>query len=184
MLKIKVLVKNPVCLPQVIDKGDCIDLMAAEDVFFKAPYANVLHKRKDGDATKSYRSVVFDFKIIPLGVAMQLPKGFEAVLMPRSSLFKKTGLLETNSVGLIDNSYCGNNDEWGFPALATKNVTIKEGTRICQFRIKLSQKATIWQKLKWLFSNSVKIVPVESLSKENRGGFGNGTQYLDNQSND
>ena len=69
-------------------------------------------------------------------------------------------------------SYNGDNDEWKFPAIAIRETTIEKGTRICQFRIQLSQKATFWQKLKWLFSSRVKLVEVDSLNNKSRGGFG------------
>ena len=69
-------------------------------------------------------------------------------------------------------SYNGDNDEWKFPAIAIRETTIEEGTRICQFRIQLSQKATCWQKLKWFFSNGIKLVEVDSLNNEDRLGFG------------
>ena len=69
-------------------------------------------------------------------------------------------------------SYNGDNDEWKFPAIAIRETTIEEGTRICQFRIQLSQKATFWQKLKWLFSSGVKLVEVDNLNNEDRLGFG------------
>lgn len=176
-MKIKVLAKTPLCLPKVIEKGDWIDLSTQYETSFIAPHAKCLHKKKNTDTenTDRFRDVVFDFKIIPLGVAMQLPKGFEAVVVPRSSLFKKTGLLQVNSMGVIDNTYCSSNDVWGFPAVATRAITIPEGTRICQFRIRLSQKATMWQKIKWLFSSKIEIVPVESLDNPDRKGFGEGT---------
>jgi len=72
-------------------------------------------------------------------------------------------------------SYNSEKDEWKFPAIATKDTIIPKGTRICQFRIQLSQKATVWQKLKWLFSSSVELVEVDHLDNEPRGGFGEGT---------
>jgi dUTP pyrophosphatase len=86
---------------------------------------------------------------------MQIPEGFESIVIPRSSTFKKYGLIQTNSVGLIDFSYNSEKDEWKFPAVATRDAVIPKGTRICQFRIQLSQKATAWQNLKWLLSGSV-----------------------------
>ena len=73
--------------------------------------------------------------MIPLGVAMELPKGYEALVAPRSSTFKKYGVLLANSIGVIDESYCGDNDEWKFLAYATRDVVIEEDERICQFRI-------------------------------------------------
>ena len=77
-----------------------------------------------------------------------------------------------NSQGVIDNAYSGNNDEWGLPLIAFGDTTIDKGERVCQFRIQLSQKATMWQKIKWLFSSSVKIEWVDTLDDVNRGGFG------------
>lgn len=176
-MKIKVLAKSPLCFPQVFEKGDWIDLSAQYQTSFIAPHAKCLHKKKNSETenTDRFRDVVFDYRIIPLGVAMQLPKGYEAVMIPRSSTFKKYGLLQSNSIGLLDNSYCGDNDIWGFPAMATRAVTIPEGTRICQFRIQLSQKATMWQKIKWLFSSKIELVAVDSLDNPDRKGFGEGT---------
>lgn len=117
---------------------------------------------------------VDSFRLISLDVSMKLPKGFEAYVVPRSSTFKYFNVLQTNSIGIIDNSYCGNNDIWKFPAFnPTKNtVRINEGERICQFRIMLSQDASVWTKLKWLFSSGIKIVEVLDLKDPNRGGFG------------
>lgn len=170
-IKVKRLNKN-IDLPEVIDEGDFIDLRAAESVTMHAPQAGVLKRHKVNGAEYSHRDVEFDFKLIPLGVAMQLPKGFIAVPVPRSSTYKKYGITQANSFGVIDQTYCGDNDEWRFPAIAYRDTVIPEGERICQYEIKLSQKATMWQKLKWLFSSGVKIVEVESLSGADRGGFG------------
>ena len=72
----------------------------------------------------------------------------------------------------IDEAYCGPNDQWHMPIISTGEVNIKKGDRICQFRVQLSQKATVWQKLKWLFSNGVKIEIVEDLDNPNREGLG------------
>jgi len=96
-----------------IETGDWIDLRCAEDTHFDAG----------------------EFKLIPLGVAMELPAGYEALVIPRSSTFKRYGILLANSIGLIDESYKGDNDGWHFPAYATKEVTVMKNTRICQFRI-------------------------------------------------
>lgn len=159
-------------LPKVTKKGDWIDLRASKNVIMHAPQAGTLKRHKVDGKEESHRNVEFDFKLIPLGVAMQLPKGFEAVVLARSSTPSKFGVMTANSEGVIDNSYCGNNDEWKYPVIALRDTTIKEGERICQFRIQLSQKATFWQKLKWLFSSGVKIVEVGSLSGADRGGFG------------
>ena len=124
------------------------------------------------DAVKEEDKPKFDFKLIPLGISMQLPPGFEAVVVPRSSLFLNHGLLQTNHFGVIDNTYCGDTDEWKFPAMGFFNTEIIEGTRICQFRIQLSQKATILQKLKWLFNNKIELEYVDHLENIARDGFG------------
>lgn len=94
-------------------KSDWIDLRAAETVELKAG----------------------EFKLIPLGVAMQLPKGYEAHIVPRSSTFKNFGIIQTNSQGVIDETYCGANDQWFFPAYALRDTVININDRICQFRI-------------------------------------------------
>lgn len=170
-IKVKRLNKN-INLPEVIAEGDFIDLRAAETVTMHAPQAGVLKRHKVNGVECSHRDVEFDFKLIPLGVAMKLPKGFIAVPVPRSSTYKRYGITQANSVGVIDNCYCGENDEWRFPAIAYRDTVIPEGERICQYEIRLSQKATVWQKLKWLLSSGVEIVEVESLDGTDRGGFG------------
>lgn len=94
-------------------KSDWIDLRAAETVKLKAG----------------------EFKLIPLGIAMQLPQGYEAHVVPRSSTFKNFGVIQTNSQGVIDESYSGPNDQWFFPAYALRDTIINVNDRICQFRI-------------------------------------------------
>lgn len=170
-IKVKRLNKN-IDLPEVINKGDFIDLRASETITMHAPQAGVLRRHKVDGKEYSHRDVEFDFQLIPLGVAMELPKGFIAVPVPRSSTFKKYGITQANSIGVIDHTYCGDNDEWKLPAIAYRYTVIPEGDRICQFEIRLSQKATVWQKLKWLFSSGVEIVEVESLNAPDRDGFG------------
>lgn len=170
-MTIKVLEKTPGCMPMEIEKGEWIDLRLTEEVTLSAPYVASSYKRV-GEKREYQRKILFDSTIARLGVCMQLPKGFEALIIPRSSTFKRYGIMESNSVGLIDNSYCSDNDEWRMPMVATRAITIPQGTRIAQFRIQLSQKATIWQKLRWLFSSGVKIKPVDSLQNPERGGFG------------
>lgn len=173
-MKIKVLRLNKnITLPFAIDKGDWIDLRASEEVALKAPYAAMLRRKKNGsDEVERVRNVIFSSTLISLGVAIKIPDGFEAILVPRSSTFKKYAIMQTNSNGIVDNTYCGNNDEWKLPVIAFNDTVIPANERICQFRIQLSQKATIWQKIKWLFSNKIEIKEVESLSDNNRGGFG------------
>ena len=118
-------------------KSDWIDLRAAENV-----------KMKKGD-----------FKIISLGVAMELPEGYEAHVVPRSSTFKNFGVIQTNHMGVIDESYCGDNDVWKFPALAVRDTEIHVNDRICQFRIVKKM-------------DRVNFEEVANLKKQNRGGFG------------
>ena len=100
-----------------------------------------------------------DQKYINLGVSMKLPEGYEAIMAPRSSTFKNWGITQTNSIGVIDATYCGDNDIWMFPAHASKSITIPAGTRICQFRIQKEQPTIVFDK-------------VESLGEEDRGGLG------------
>ena len=120
-----------------ITQGDMIDLRCSENVDMKKG----------------------EFKLIPLGVAMELPKGYEAHVYPRSSTFKKHKVLLANSVGIIDCSYCGDNDMWYFPAFACEDTHIDKNTRICQFRIFKNQE-------------EFDIEEVESLGNTNRGGLG------------
>ena len=169
-IKVKKINKN-LPLPDIIAKGDWIDLRAAETVTLKAPQAGVLKKRVVDGKEVSFRDVTFDSKLIKLGVAMELPKGFEAIVDPRSGT-PKLKIFQTNSQGIIDNSYNGDSDEWRYWITALGETTINEGDRICQFRIQISQKATVWQKLKWLFSSGIKIVEVDKLDGSNRGGIG------------
>lgn len=96
---------------------------------------------------------------IPLGVAMQLPEGYEAIVAPRSSAFKKYGILMANGIGVIDETYCGDGDEWCFPAYATRNTVVYKNERICQFRIIEHQPA-------------VALSPVKTLGNADRGGVG------------
>ena len=123
---------------QYIDgKSDWIDLRAAEDVEMKAG----------------------EFRLIPLGIAMELPKGYEAHVIPRSSTFKNFGILQTNSMGLIDESYCGDNDQWFMPAYAVRDTKICKNDRICQFRIMKHQPVLEFE-------------AVDVLGHGDRGGFG------------
>lgn len=126
--------------------GDWIDLRAAEDMYVP------LHQ----------------FRLISLGVSMKLPKGYEAHIVPRSSTFKKWGIIQTNHMGIIDNSYSGTNDIWKFPAFCLENKSnivgiegtfINKGDRICQFRIMPIQP-------------TIEFEEVELLDETDRGGFG------------
>lgn len=164
IIKVKTRENIPQLLPRFIDKGDWVDLYSAETV--KLPGLEILEN-----------SVGIHSHLIDLGVAMQLPIGFEAIAVPRSSLFKKKGILMGNSIGIIDNTYCGNEDYWKFMAVATRDTVVNKGEAICQFRIQPSQKASMWVKLRWLFCNKIKIKVVSSLQGENRGGFGSTGGY-------
>lgn len=135
-IKIKYFDKNIEKITK-IDNGDWIDLRAAEDMIFK----------KD------------DHKLIPLGVGMKLPNGYEAHIVPRSSTFKNYGIIQTNHMGIIDNSYSGNEDQWMFSAYATRDASIRKNERICQFR--LVEKMP-----------PIKLEEVENLDRVSRGGFG------------
>lgn len=168
MSKIKIVLKG-VQAPEIINQGDWIDLRAAEDTFIQGPYSNPLRSKKEG---VNVRSVVINSAVISLGVAMELPKGYEAVVLPRSSAPGNFGVILANSQGVIDNSFNGDNDVWRFNAIALRDTTIHKGDRIAQFRIQLSQKASFWQKLKWLFSGCPKIEIVDTLGNEDRGGMG------------
>lgn len=112
-IKIKYFTDKIEQLSYIDGKSDWIDLRAAETVELKAG----------------------EFKLIPLGVAMALPKGYEAHIVPRSSTFKNFGVIQTNHCGIIDESYCGPNDQWLFPAYAVRDTVINVNDRICQFRI-------------------------------------------------
>lgn len=120
-----------------IKQGDWIDLRAAQTVELKAG----------------------QFALISLGVSMKLPQGYEAHIVPRSSTFKTWGIEQTNHMGVVDNSYCGDNDIWMMPVRATRDTVINENDRICQFRI-IEKMPNITFK------------EVEHLDDTNRGGFG------------
>lgn len=154
-------------VPFINPIGDCIDLRAAADYEFEAPQAGILHQ-KDGVKT---RDVKFDEQMIRLGIAMQLPKGFSAKMKGRSSLTKRFRLIMVCS-GFMDNSYNGDNDEWTFRAIAIDKTTVHRGDRICQFEVVPNQFATMWQKLKWLFSSKIEFEWVDKLGNADRGGFG------------
>lgn len=120
-----------------INQGDLIDLRAAETVHMKAG----------------------EYKLIPLGVGMKLPAGYKANVYPRSSTYKNFGIILANSVGQIDGSYCGDSDQWRFPAIALRDTTINKNDRICQFEIQKVQPA-------------IEFEEVEHLDEYSRGGIG------------
>ncbi len=124
-------------LDYIDGKSDWIDLRAAEDISLKKG----------------------EFHLIPLGVAMQLPEGYEAHVVPRSSTFKNFGIIQTNHMGVIDESYCGNNDQWFMPVLAVRDTEIHVNDRICQFRIMRHQPKICFEE-------------TTSLGSADRGGFG------------
>lgn len=174
-MKLKILVKRfknekgePVVnFPKVIKKGDWIDLRAAAEVVLNAPQAGTL---KGHDV--KHRDVISSVTYIPLGVAMKLPEGFEAIIASRSSAADKMGVMLANGIGIIDNSYQGDNDQWMYPAVSLRKTSIALNTRLCQMRIQLSQKATVWQKIKWFLSSGIELVETESFDCEDRKGIG------------
>ena len=164
-IKVKILAEDAFQVPVITKQGEWIDLRAANDIELSAPYA--VQARKDKG-----REIIFDHAVVPLGVAMMLPKGYEAIVDSRSSIFKNFSVVLVNGQGIIDNTYCGDNDQWFAHVVAFAKTKIEKGDRICQFRIQLSQKATVWQKLKWLFTNGVRIKVVNRLGNPSRGGHG------------
>ena len=124
-------------LTYIDGKSDWIDLRAAENVELKAG----------------------EFKLVPLGVAMELPKGYEAHVVPRSSTYKNFGIIQTNHMGVIDETYCGDNDQWFMPVIAMRDTEIHVNDRICQFRIMEHQPELIFEE-------------TEVLGHADRGGHG------------
>ena len=165
-MKIKVKYTNPNCKIENLKKGEWFDLKSDRTVTLSGPFANTLNNKREK------RDVEFDGDIIYLGFAMQLPKEFEAHLVPRSSTYKHWGIIQSNHQGIIDSSYSGDNDIWGMPVIALRDTTIEEGDRVCQFRIMPSQKASVWTKIKWLFTSKIEFEEVPYLENKDRGGFG------------
>ena len=124
-------------LTYIDGKSDWIDLRAAKEMELKAG----------------------QYAMIPLGVAMKLPEGYEAHIVPRSSTYKNYGLIQTNHMGVVDESYCGDNDQWHMPVYALRDTVIHVNDRICQFRIMEHQPKIVFEE-------------VEALSAPDRGGFG------------
>lgn len=136
-IKIKYHSKEIEKLTYIDGKSDWIDLRSAEEVELKKG----------------------EFRLIKLGVSMQLPKGYEAVVVPRSSTYKNFGIIQTNHMGVIDETYCGDNDVWMMPVLAVRDTMIHVNDRICQFRIQKHQPQITFEE-------------VEVLGNEDRGGIG------------
>lgn len=138
-LSIEVMYHNPDLIPiNFQENGDWIDLRAAEE----------------------YHLYPYKFYLINLGISMKLPEGYEAHLVPRSSTFKNWGLIQTNGMGIIDNSYCGENDIWMMPVITTKITDIQVNDRICQFRIVKKMP------------NNIIIKTIDHLNTVDRSGFG------------
>lgn len=137
METVNIVYHDPDIKLEKFENGDWIDLRSAETVQLKSG----------------------EFRIISLGVSMKLPEGYEAHIVPRSSTFKKWGVIQANGMGIIDNSYSGTHDIWRFPAIALRDTTIYKGDRIAQFRIVKKQPEIYFNE-------------VEALDSENRGGFG------------
>lgn len=171
-LKIKVKVLTEGCMPVISENGDWIDLRSAINITIPAPQANAFKRKTIEGESVGHRDVEIPTYYIPLGVAMQLPQGFEAIIDSRSSGPKKLKIFIPNGQGIVDNTYNGDKDEWNYICSPMEATSIKKGDRICQFRIQLSQKATFWQKLKWFLCSGVELVRVDSLNNKNRGGLG------------
>ena len=136
-IKIKYFSEDIEKLRYIGGNSDWIDLRAAEDVTMKKG----------------------EFRLIRLGVAMELPQGYEAHVVPRSSTYKNFGLIQTNHMGVIDESYKGDADEWKWPTLAMRDTEVHAGDRLCQFRIMKHQP-------------QINFIEVQTLENEDRGGFG------------
>lgn len=136
--------------------GNWIDLKSAETVTLKP----------------------LDFKLINLGLSMRLPKWYQANIVPRSSTYKKFGIIQANHYGVVDgpdnisNGYSGNGDVYMMSVICLKDCQINEGDRICQFEIRLSMKAPWYTKLKWLLDSKITFIEVDDLKTNDRGGFG------------
>lgn len=136
-LSVKIKYHNDILSLDMFENGDWIDLRAAEDVSMQSG----------------------DFRLISLGVSMKLPDGYEAHIVPRSSTYKHWGIIQANHIGVVDNSYCGDNDIWKFPAIAIHDTMIYKNDRICQFRIVKKQPEFEFEE-------------VDHLNDPDRGGFG------------
>lgn len=136
-IKIKYFTDKIDKLAYIDGKSDWIDLRASEEVTLKQG----------------------EFALVPLGVAMELPKGYEAHIVPRSSTYKNFGVIQANHCGVVDGSYCGDNDMWRMPVIAMRDTQIHVNDRICQFRIMKNQPEILFEK-------------VEHLEGKDRGGFG------------
>ncbi len=136
-IKIKYFTDKIAKLAYIDGKSDWIDLRASEEVTLKQG----------------------EFALVPLGVAMELPKGYEAHIVPRSSTYKNFGVIQANHCGVVDGSYCGDNDMWRMPVIAMRDTQIHVNDRICQFRIMKNQPEILFEE-------------VEHLEGKDRGGFG------------
>ena len=136
-IKIKYFTDKIDKLAYIDGKSDWIDLRASEEVTLKQG----------------------EFALVPLGVAMELPKGYEAHIVPRSSTYKNFGVIQANHCGVVDGSYCGDNDMWRMPVIAMRDTQIYVNDRICQFRIMKNQPEILFEE-------------VEHLEGKDRGGFG------------
>ena len=152
---IRIKVHYPWCAPVKHETGDWIDLCIADDIYFDKQFYD--------DYKPKYIKThfIFSYINISLGVSMKLPDGYEAIIASRSSTYNKYGIIMAGGIGVIDNSYCGEDDIWHYPAIFTKPILsiIPKGERLCQFRIQEKQP-------------EVNFIFVESLPYTNRGGFG------------
>lgn len=153
--KVKIVLKEGATLPKIISKGDWIDLYMPNDVSISGMYFN--------------RKFIYHTEKIDLGITMELPDGYEAIIIGRPSNLDKKGIMQANGISVINRD---NNDTWKYPVVAFRNTILFKGSRICKFKIQLSQKATIWQKIKWLFTSGFEFEVVDNLNNDNRDGLG------------
>ena len=165
-MKIKIKLYEGAKIP-VSKKGGWFDIFMPTDGRIEGPVANRLTKNK------TVRNVDFYSQMISLGFSMEMPKGWEAIIAPRSSTYPNFYCGNTNFIGVVEDTYCGDDDIWRSHIKADKTTEWKAGDRLFQFRFQLSQKATVWQKIKWLFWNGkIEFIPVKFLGNKNRGGYG------------
>lgn len=137
MLDIKIKYVTDIKPIEVSENGDWIDLRAGKTIELEP----------------------FEFAYIPLGVCMEIPKGYTAIIAPRSSTYKKWGIIQVNSIGIIDESYNGDNDQWCLPVVALRTTKIYKNDRICQFRL-------------FKKTETIDFTRVQELGNKDRGGLG------------
>ena len=146
-------------IPETTSEGEIIRIKYHSDAIDKLTYIEGKSDWIDLRAAEEVEMKAGDFKLIKLGISLQLPVGYEAIIAPRSSTFKNFGIIQTNSIGVVDETYCGDNDVWMMPALAMRDTVIHVNDRICQFRIQKHQPTICFEE-------------VDTLGNADRGGIG------------